>query len=122
MNAFVFLHEQFFGNCHAPVAQMGEQGVDPVDVFTMGFDLFENAGGDKGLKRRLVFCFPEVQDRLHEPDDAVGTLHMALFPQKMDEYVAAVGDFIQPGGDITEGPFCTDVVKIGRKEAGQLFG
>ena len=83
MDARVFLHEQFIGKRQAAVAQVLEQGIDPIDVCTPGIDLHENVGRDKGLKRRFVSRLPEVQYRLHKADDAVGTLHMALFAQKM---------------------------------------
>jgi hypothetical protein len=69
--------------------QPGHDFVNPVDVRAVRVNLFEDICRHDLLQHFLVARGPEIDGRLHEVDDLVAALDMALFAQKMDEDVSA---------------------------------
>ena len=86
------------------------------------FYLLVDIGGHKRHYAFFGLGFPEIQSTFHKPDDLITAFNVTLFPQKMNERVPALAYFINLRGDIPESSLGSDVIKIGRKKTGQLFG
>ena len=101
---------------------MCDELVNPVNIGTLRRDLEIDIGRDKSLQPLFLFCPPEIESGLHQPDDLVAALHMTLLSQKMDQYVFSKAYLIDPRGDVPELSFCADIIEIGRKKPCQLLG
>ena len=64
---------------------------------------------------------PEGKNGLDKADNQVTRLHMGLFTQKMDEYILALVDLIELGGNIAQLALGADLVEEDRHQFGELF-
>ena len=55
-------------------------------------------------------------------DNEIGTLHMALLTEKVDEHILALVQFVKFGGDITQFTFCAYLIEKDRHQFGELLG
>ena len=95
--------------------------MNAVNIGSATFDLAVYGIRQKKFKAGLLFGLPEGQCRLHQPDDLIAALHMALLPQKMNQHILPKADLIQAGRDISQDSFSADITEKGWQKTPQLL-
>ena len=65
---------------------------------------------------RLVAGLPEIENRLHQIDDAVAAFHMTLLSEVMNQNIPAPGYFVDTRGNIPQPTLGADIVEINREQ------
>ena len=95
--------------------------MDPAKVAGIVSNLFREILGNIGQKLLDIPGFPKIKYGLGHGDDAVAALHMDSFAIKMNQIVLALGELINAGGKIPDGPFSPNFIVINGEEPGELF-
>ena len=95
---------------------------DTIDERPPGIDLIINDRRHVWRQARLVAGLPEMQDRLHQIDDAVAAFHMTLLPEVMNQNIPTPGYLIDTRGNVPQPALGADIVEINREQPRKLLG